>query len=434
MPTSIRASGPKPSHFCALHNTAMNTAIIDDRDALIRYDGNWSETGGADEFNSTMTWSAVQGASASFIFVGTSVTVFGTVAASDSPQASMTFLVDGIIGGTFTPPSNTTSTIHHEALWVSPALNDGSHTLVITQTAAQTQGEIFLDYIMYDTTSSSVRSYFIDDRDPRIIYTPAWRKFGSDVDFQHTSQGSTSAGDSFRLEFEGEDILAVFAIGKSISFYGGINNGSAGQVLNASMAIDGGTSTYFVPGPQPEADTNNNLIFYSGELSEGNHTLVVTSENDFTVWVDYFVVTPNPTATGESSIPATTSNAITAHSPSKPRALVGILVGLTIGAIILIGLSMTVALVIQRRRKFSRRSKFQHPRCSSSCTSSFVPSNTKHSQITPYVHTRSAPFVMSSGSEIHVPLPVGILLGDKQLRELAIPAEVAWNSKVGESG
>ncbi|KAK7022450.1 hypothetical protein R3P38DRAFT_2710429 [Favolaschia claudopus] len=424
MPTSIRASGSKPSHFCALHNTAMNTAIIDDRDALIRYDGNWSETGGADEFNSTMTWSAVQGASASFIFVGTSVTVFGTVAASDSPQASMTFLVDGIIGGTYTPPSNTTFNIHHEALWVSPTLNDASHTLAITQTAAQTQGEIFLDYIMYNTTSSSARSYFIDDRDPRIIYIPAWRKFGSDVDFQHTSQGSTSVGDCFVLEFEG----------KSISFYGGINNGSAGQVLNASMVIDGGTPTYFVPGTQPEAETNNNLIFYSGELSEGNHTLVVTAENDYTVWVDYFVVTPNPTATGELTIPATTSNAITAHSSSKPRALVGILVGLTVGAIILIGLSMTVALVMQRRRKISRRSKLQTPRYNSSWNSSFMPSNAGHSQITPYVHTRSAPFVMSSGSEIDVPLPVGILLGDKQLRELAIPAEVARNPKVGESG
>ncbi|KAK7049116.1 hypothetical protein R3P38DRAFT_3175366 [Favolaschia claudopus] len=406
----------------------MNTAIIDDRDALIRYDGNWSETGGADEFNSTMTWSAVQGASASLIFVGTSVTVFGTVATSDSPQASMTFLVDGIIGGTYTPPSNTTSNIHHEALWVSPTLTDASHTLVITQTAAQTQGEIFLDYVMYNTTSSSARSYFIDDRDPRIIYTPAWRKFGSDVDFQHTSQGSTSAGDSFRLEFEGEDR-------KSISFYGGINNGSAGQVLNASMVIDGGIPTYFVPGPQPEADTNNNLIFDSGELSEGNHTLVVTAENDYTVWVDYFVVTPNPTATGELTIPATTSNAITAHSSSKPRALVGILVGLTIGAIIFIGLSMTVALVMRRRRKISGRSKLRNPKYnSSSWTSSFVSSNARHPQITPYVHTRSAPFVMSSGSEIDVPLPVGILLGDKQLRELAIPAEVARNPKVGELG
>jgi hypothetical protein len=137
-------------------------------------------------------------------YPGSSVTVFGTVAAKNPPQASLSFVVDNSITGTYTAPDDLPSDIHHEALWTSPTMNEGSHTIVITQIAAQTAGVIFLDYIMYNTSSSTVHPYFIDDRDPWIKYTAAWRKFGSDPDFQHTSQGSTFAGDSFSLPFEGK--------------------------------------------------------------------------------------------------------------------------------------------------------------------------------------------------------------------------------------
>src|SRR4051812_44458698 len=96
-----------------------------------------------------------------------------------------------------------------------------------------------------------------------------------------------------------------------------MNNGSVGEVLNASIVIDGGPPTFFVPGVQPEAVTTNNLIFNSGDLSEGNHTLVVPAENDPTVWTDYFLFTPNPRTpppnpsppTPAPSTPPTTSTA-----------------------------------------------------------------------------------------------------------------------------
>jgi hypothetical protein len=137
-------------------------------------------------------------------------------------------VVDDTFTSTFTPPGDLAANVYHDALWTSPTLNNGSHTLVITQTTAQAVGGafsevhavkiaerrvlvIFLDYLMYNSTSQwVVGPYFLDDRDARIQYTPAWRKFPSDLDFDNTSQASTSAGDSFSLQFEG-----VF---RSISF------------------------------------------------------------------------------------------------------------------------------------------------------------------------------------------------------------------------
>src|ERR1700753_418774 len=102
----------------------------------------------------------------------------------------MEFVIDNSIQATYTPPSGITAPLHYTTLYTSPTLGNGTHTLVITQTAAQSNGVIFLDYIMYNTTSTDVGQYFIDDRNPRIQYDPPWEMFGAESDFQYTSQAS----------------------------------------------------------------------------------------------------------------------------------------------------------------------------------------------------------------------------------------------------
>ncbi|KAJ7704819.1 hypothetical protein B0H17DRAFT_920757, partial [Mycena rosella] len=126
---------------------ATNVAIVDDHDPLVHYTGAWQTAGAPEEFNATTSFSSEAGAAATFSFNGTSVTVFGTIAAKAQPNASLTFLVDSSVSGAYTPPNGMTSDIHHEALWASPALSDGPHTLVITQATAQAAGVIYLDYI-----------------------------------------------------------------------------------------------------------------------------------------------------------------------------------------------------------------------------------------------------------------------------------------------
>ncbi|KAJ7704804.1 hypothetical protein B0H17DRAFT_921022, partial [Mycena rosella] len=116
---------------------AANAAIVDDHDALVRYTGAWQTGGESEEFKGTTSFSSEAGAAATFSFNGTSVAVFGTVAAKAQPNASLTFLVDSSVTGAYTSPSNLASAIHHESLWASPALSDGPHTLVITQATAQ---------------------------------------------------------------------------------------------------------------------------------------------------------------------------------------------------------------------------------------------------------------------------------------------------------
>ncbi|KAF8201956.1 hypothetical protein K438DRAFT_1965405 [Mycena galopus ATCC 62051] len=317
---------------------ATYAAILDDRDPLIDYAGTWTGAGSSSEFYGTTTFSPEPGSTASLSFVGTSVTVFGTIGVANAANASMAFVVDGSVTGIYVPPSNITSAIHHQALWESPILSTGTHTLVIVQAAApaSTSGVIFLDYIMYNTTSTS-QTYFIDDRDARITYTPQWVHDGSDEDFQHTSQRTSAAGDSFTLEFEGQ----------SISYWGGMTS----QTMNASVIIDGGPTTFF--GVPVGATTTNNLLFQSGALSAGIHTMVVTAQNDQDLWTDYFLVNPTNTP---SSIPAASSSSGSSSSPTsspspKPTP-VGVIVGCFVAVVVvLVALTAAILLLWRRRRR-----------------------------------------------------------------------------------
>jgi len=218
------------------------------------------------------------------------VTVFGTVAANNPPDAALSFAVDKPTTGTFTPPNNMTSDVHHTTLWTSPVLASGTHTLVLTQTTAQAACVIYLDYLMYKTTSNTVGPYFVDDNNPAIKYTPAasWGTGGAEYDFLHTTHGSNAAGASFSYTFQG----------KGISFYGDINNGT---LMSASISIDGGAAVSYVAPTQPSTVTSNNQFFKSGELSDGSHTLVVTAKNANPIWLDYILVTPGTGASAPSS-------------------------------------------------------------------------------------------------------------------------------------
>ncbi|KAJ7038032.1 hypothetical protein C8F04DRAFT_389207 [Mycena alexandri] len=333
---------------------STNVAIVDNRDPLLHYAGGWVEGGAPVEFNDTTIWTGTRGATISFTFIGSSIAAYATVAAVNQPNASMSFLVDNSIPGAYTPHGVTTTT-PHSLLWQSPTMDDTSHTLVITQTAAQSGGVIFFDYLLYNTTSTNVHSFFVDDSDPRITYTGGWEEVLTDDDFQHTSHNSTKVGDSLSLQF----------VGKSISLYG---DWVPGATSNASFAIDGGPPL-FIPSTPPAARTTNNLLFNSGDLANGNHTLVVSAANDQPVLVDYFLVTPNgpgptsPSTTSGSSA-ASSSSGLSVGSNSvqtKKSTPIGAIVGPVVGVLVLIALLVAALLVYRRRRAHARQGPQSKP-------------------------------------------------------------------------
>ncbi|KAJ7185332.1 hypothetical protein C8R46DRAFT_1060162 [Mycena filopes] len=325
---------------------SSNVVIVDDRDAGVKYTGSWSQAGSSTEFDGTTTCSSTQGTSASFTFVGSSVSVYGTVAAKNPPDAAMSFAVDKTVTGTFTPPSGMTADVHHQTLWASPALGNGTHTLVITQTQAQTACVLFLDYLMYQTAADTVGPYLVDDGDSRIKYTTAWTEAGAEYDLLHTTHGSSAAGASFSFPFQG----------KSISFYGDINNGA---LASATISIDKGPLVSYVATNQSSTVTSNNLIFDSGTISEGSHTLVVTAQNANPLWIDYFLVTPNSpgfsvsssASTSATSAPSSSSTAVDSTAHSKKKTPVGAIVGPIVAVLLLAALAAFLFFFCRRRRQ-----------------------------------------------------------------------------------
>lgn len=121
----------------------------------------------------------------------------------------MSFNVDsGSVTGTYptTSPISGSDSLHHIGLFTAPNLPDGSHTILITQLDVSAPGAIALDYLLYTTSPKTPLQgvkYFVDNSDPRVVYSSGWADSGSDPDFDHTSSGSTAKGATATFSFQG---------------------------------------------------------------------------------------------------------------------------------------------------------------------------------------------------------------------------------------
>ncbi|KAJ7836580.1 hypothetical protein B0H14DRAFT_3704854 [Mycena olivaceomarginata] len=101
---------PSPPSHPAVGKMSTHAAVIDDRDPLIQYAGSWTEVGAAEEFDSTRKCLGGGGSDGDGplrrerYWAGTSITVYGTVAASNpTSQPIWSFAVDGPVMSTYTP-------------------------------------------------------------------------------------------------------------------------------------------------------------------------------------------------------------------------------------------------------------------------------------------------------------------------------------------
>jgi hypothetical protein len=140
--------------------------IVDDRDPQLKYTGNWLLHGANGELDQTSHGSTTLGSQVTFTFhggcheqsnrglthlfflyIGTSIAVVGTVQPTDPtgpPKSNYT--LDSSPTVTFTAP-NTTKAIFQVVYYESPALENGEHTLIITD--ARASSSFWIDYILY---------------------------------------------------------------------------------------------------------------------------------------------------------------------------------------------------------------------------------------------------------------------------------------------
>ncbi|PVF96525.1 hypothetical protein CPB86DRAFT_786885 [Serendipita vermifera] len=135
-------------------DNAPGYVIVNDRETSISYIGDWGQSGAENEFEHTtrISPSGTNSGSATFIFNGTEVAVYGATSGSStaSETAQIGFTIDGIAQPTFMGTADTNAMRHNPFLRVKD-LDPKEHTLVITQLASKV---FFIDYLVYKTSNA----------------------------------------------------------------------------------------------------------------------------------------------------------------------------------------------------------------------------------------------------------------------------------------
>ncbi|KAJ7364561.1 hypothetical protein DFH08DRAFT_274667 [Mycena albidolilacea] len=341
----------------------MSLVIVDDSDSSVQYStpGGWIETGKVPQFKETTHASGTRGDTATLVFEGTSISVYGTLGAN-SGQSRLNFSIDGAYVDSYQAPAG--PGVNNRLFWTSPDFDEASHKLVITvdQDASLSQqvnplnSTFFLDYFIYQTTSTAGKTVVIDDTNPSITYSPKWSTIGSDTRLEGAFHLSNS-------QLDGAWAAVAFN-GTGISLFGSLKD----QGLKASVAIDGSQSGII---PQPE---NQNSLFDSGALSAGPHTINVTVLDGHSLVIDYFLVkndsespsvaptTSGPGSTSTSSPGLASGASSVSGTPQVSKAPpIAAIVGGAVGGLFLLLLVLAGALLWRRRARRNNQPAFEYP-------------------------------------------------------------------------
>ncbi|KAJ7132777.1 hypothetical protein C8R43DRAFT_1023299 [Mycena crocata] len=317
----------------------FNTTI-EDYSPIISYSPDWRAGSSQDNMaslysDSSFTVTQVDGASASFVYNGTSFEIFG------SKRVNHGFYQITVDGNAFSPNTGQAPDPgqFQVPLFSSPPLPQGTHTVTITN-----QGTSFVD-IDFITWQSSVGGddeslivNTIQDTDSSFVYTPA-NSWGINPPSIGTYSGSSghataTAGAFLTYTFEGD----------GVSLYGPV--GPAGSPFTVS--VDGGVSVSHTANKQfyqPQV-----LLYTAINLGEGKHNVKVAyqpSQPGQIFAIDYANVYTT------SSLKPSGSNG----SNALPSAAVaGIVIALLFILFILAGL-----LFFLRRRKARKSPSLESP-------------------------------------------------------------------------
>ncbi|EIW77875.1 hypothetical protein CONPUDRAFT_62059 [Coniophora puteana RWD-64-598 SS2] len=120
--------------------------IVDDHDDRVQYSEGWFTSGSYPEYLNTTHAAIGVGQTATLSFTGVSISVYGTLSGfglGGIPTSQ--YVVDGAEPVSFTAP-NISGASYHYQYFSSDLLEDGTHSLVVTNT---NDGTFWLDFFEY---------------------------------------------------------------------------------------------------------------------------------------------------------------------------------------------------------------------------------------------------------------------------------------------
>ncbi|KAG5652722.1 hypothetical protein H0H81_003973 [Sphagnurus paluster] len=314
-----------------------------------------------------------QGISPSFYFVtivhqalGTQISLFGNTPIAEMSQ----YMLVSIDGGTpyntsYGDPSPPTALQWYQ----SPVLDDGTHTLSITEIVGTS-----LDYAVVlagpnTPLMGAGQVLIVDDGDPEIIYEGTWTQntelFRS---IQHPQQGRPYGNATHQSGTKGSKASFSFS-GSQVSVYSVFDWSTLGSVTvtytvdnnpqTITHAVTSQTKDYL----QGVLQRENTLLFASNNLTAGNHTLtieIVGNTNGSVLVLDYLLYTPSFQTLAEklNPVPATSGSPTPSPSGFPAGSAAGEKSSTPVGAIaggIVAGLAVLALLIFVFCRKWMMR-------------------------------------------------------------------------------
>lgn len=280
---------------------SVRWVAVDDNDSAINYSNGWTQQNGATWNNQgnfgqpfMNTLHAVTGGSASFsyTFNGSNGKVIGTTNVKTSGSVQDPVWTCEVDGATIPLSSPFAYVENNWVLCSWTNIADGQHTLKVTATSS-TQAFLFdqFQYVPSPNVDITGANIVIANTDTAINYDSGWQTLGGALSMMAPAAGA---------------VMSFSFYGTGITWFGYIPVELPHGSSSAAYSVDGGSSTTFtVPGSFGGVSQYSQLIFQTGTLPLGSHTLRVTSQgqSSLTPLVLTWLVVQN----GATQVPASSS-------------------------------------------------------------------------------------------------------------------------------
>jgi hypothetical protein len=225
---------------------------INDTDSSITYSGfSYSSGRGYGDYQDDVHYATANGSTASYTFAGTGIQVYGELY---TDQGNIGVSIDGGAQQTVSTLPSDGARHANVVVYASGILAAGTHTIVITKLSGQ--------YTTLDGFAP-VTATRINDTDSTIAYNgfsySSGRGFG---DYQDDIHYATANGSTASYTFTGT----------GIQVYGELYTDQG----NIGVSIDGGAQQTVSTLPSDGARHANVVVYASGVLAAGTHTIVIT--------------------------------------------------------------------------------------------------------------------------------------------------------------
>ncbi|GJE94535.1 hypothetical protein PsYK624_107050 [Phanerochaete sordida] len=328
---------------------------IDDASPLIQYDQWWTDSSRSDSLHAnysgdTFHTTEQNGGTARLTFNGSAVYLFGAKRPNHNVYA---VTLDGQTTTANGYPGSSNANLFNQTLFSQTGLNlSQTHQISLTNTpSSSTLAYTDLDYVVItagdgDTSTDSQDLVWDDDM---AQYSPGWDDSPNGLQggyFNNTMHRTNIVNAYATVTFEGNAVAVYGVTSTNHGFFNVSLDKAPPVMLNGTMPGD-------QPGPRYQ-----NLLYWAGGLSSGQHTVTITNIDSNGLWLDLdkFVISrwPQTTIGGSSSgsAPSPTKSPGD-HSGGRSHhnstgAIVGGVVGGIIGAFLI---ALGLFLFLRRRSR-----------------------------------------------------------------------------------